>query len=197
MARVHADLEQVMISAAEDMGRASSQLANGSITVETWRDSMREASRHIHTSATALAQGSWDGVSAREWGYAGAKLKSEYAYLEKFAADIASGKQAVFTIDPETGARIPDGRFMSRASMYAESGHGTLEASRRRGEQEAGAQWERRVLDDAENCADCVGYALEGWQPIGTLPDIGDSQCLSMCRCVFEYADGEKPGDDE
>ena len=197
MAKVHADMEQVMISAAEDMGRVSAQLADGSITVEAWRDAMREASRHIHTSATALAQGSWDGVSAREWGYAGAKIKSEYKYLEPFAQDIASGKVPVYTIDPETGERIPAGQFMARASMYAESGHGTLEASRRRGEQEAGAQWERRVLDDAENCDDCVEYALMGWQPIGTLPEIGDSACKSNCRCTFEFADGAKPGDDE
>ena len=197
MAKIHQDVERMMEAAAQDMGRASGQLASGRITVEEWRDAMRDASRRLHTSSTALAQGSWDGVSAREWGYAGAKLKSEYAYLEKFAQDIASGKQAVFTIDPETGERIPSGRFMARASMYAESGHGTLEASRRRSAIDEGAKWERRVLDDAENCDDCIGYALEGWQPIGTLPEIGDSQCASNCRCSFEYSDGDKPGDDE
>jgi len=197
MAKVHKDAERIMEAAAQDMGVASGRLATGQITVDEWRDAMRDASRRLHTSSTALAQGSWESVSAREWGYAGAKIKSEYKYLEGFAKDIASGKVPVYTIDPVTGERIPAGQFMARASMYAESGHGTLEASRRRGEQEAGAQWERRVLADAKNCDDCVEYALMGWQPIGTLPEIGDSACKSNCRCEFEFADGAKPGDDE
>lgn len=197
MAKVHKDAERIMEAAAQDMGVASGRLATGQITVEEWRDAMRDASRRLHTSSTALAQGSWESVSAREWGYAGAKIKSEYQYLEKFAQDIARGKVPVYTIDPETGERIPSGRFMARASMYAESGHGTAEASRRRSAIDEGAKWERRVLDDAENCDDCIGYALEGWQPIGTLPEIGDSQCASNCRCSFEYSDGDKPGDDD
>lgn len=63
MAKVHADLEQVMISAAEDMGVASGRLATGQITVEEWRDAMRDGVRRLHTSSTALAQGGFNKIS--------------------------------------------------------------------------------------------------------------------------------------
>lgn len=204
MAKVHADLEQVMISAAEDMGVASGRLATGQITVEEWRDAMRDGVRRLHTSSTALAQGGFNKISDVGVGRLESRIASELGYLEKFAAQIADGTQRVSWIDPVTGERMIDGRFASRASMYAESGHATMENARRGINAIDGVTHERRVLDDVENCDDCVGYALEGWQPIGTLPEIGDSQCMTNCRCEFEYktiedrneqADGAEPPD--
>jgi hypothetical protein len=195
MPNPHADLEQVMVSAANDMGRASASLAHGEINVDAWRDAMRTASRNTHTAATALAQGEWGNVSSREWGHAGARLRSEYAYLEAFAQQISDGTQRVSWIDATTGERMLDGRFASRAAQYAEAGHGTMEASIRRTEIDNGSEWERRVLDDVENCDGCMAAALEGWQPIGTLPEIGTQECGSNCRCEWEYATGEKPED--
>lgn len=48
----------------------------------------------------------------------------------------------------------------------------------------------------------CVDYALSGWQPIGTLPPIGDSQCGQNCECRFEFrevrdADSEDVSSDD
>lgn len=46
---------------------------------------------------------------------------------------------------------------------------------------------ERRFLGFAEHCQDCINEAAKKWQLPGTLREIGDSQCLSNCRCHFEY----------
>ncbi len=64
-------------------------------------------------------------------------------------------------------------------------------------------KWERRVLGHpkTEHCADCPPLAAMGWQPAGTLPDIGDTECEGRCLCHFVYSDsieqpevkGEKP----
>lgn len=44
------------------------------------------------------------------------------------------------------------------------------------------------------NCDDCPPLAALGWQPIGTLPAIGDSECGHLCLCHFEYSDSvERP----
>ena len=38
----------------------------------------------------------------------------------------------------------------------------------------------------------CISYASEGWQPLGTLAEIGDSQCGIYCKCYFEYRDRKR-----
>lgn len=58
------------------------------------------------------------------------------------------------------------------------------------------ARWERRVLGHpkTEHCHDCPPFAALGWQPIGTLPAIGESECGHLCLCHFEYSESlEKP----
>jgi hypothetical protein len=46
---------------------------------------------------------------------------------------------------------------------------------------------ERRVLGPADHCPECPGLASTGWQPLGLLPDIGDTVCRAHCACHFEY----------
>ena len=54
------------------------------------------------------------------------------------------------------------------------------------------AKWERRILGHPKthHCHDCPPLAALGWQPAGTLPDIGESECGGLCLCTFEYRDG-------
>ena len=53
------------------------------------------------------------------------------------------------------------------------------------------AKYERRILGHpkTEHCTDCPPLAAMGWQPVGALPDIGESECGGLCLCHFEYAD--------
>jgi hypothetical protein len=56
-------------------------------------------------------------------------------------------------------------------------------------------KWERRKLGNPPtgHCSDCPPLADMGWQPIGTLPDIGDTECGGFCWCWFEYSDSVEP----
>jgi len=37
------------------------------------------------------------------------------------------------------------------------------------------------------NCNGCLEQAGLGWQPIGTLDEIGAEECGNNCRCEYEY----------
>ncbi|HEY6021351.1 MAG TPA: hypothetical protein VIY48_16040, partial [Candidatus Paceibacterota bacterium] len=51
-----------------------------------------------------------------------------------------------------------------------------------------GYEEERRVLEPgADHCEGCEEQAAQGWQPIGTLDPIGDEECMTRCKCEFEY----------
>ena len=47
----------------------------------------------------------------------------------------------------------------------------------------------RRVArQDRKTCQDCIGYAAQGWVPIGLLPPPGQRcACHDNCRCYVEY----------
>ena len=180
-----ADTEKIMAGAAEHMGRAAGDLADGRITVEQWRDAMRDSIRQVHLSASAMAYRTWDGVSESS---AEVRIERELRYLEGFAGQIADGTQRVSWIDEVTGDQMVDGRFLFRCEMYARSGHGTYENVNRELMSESGKfTEERRVTHAFEGCDGCIAIEMMGWQPIGTLPEIGAEECLTACMCSFEY----------
>lgn len=52
---------------------------------------------------------------------------------------------------------------------------------------------ERRVhnlpLSEHNACQTCLDQSELGWQPLGTLAEIGDSECLGNCDCYYEWQD--------
>lgn len=177
LASVHDALAKAAERAAERMGEVSGRLQAGTATVDEWHKVMAESMKTTHTAATALANGGWRHTSQAAWGRAGNTLKGQYTYLRDFASQLANGEQPM------------DGRFMARASMYASGAHGSYENERRAERVDAGMVWERRYLSAVENCDGCLAQADIGWAPVGTLDEIGDEECLTNCRCFFEYAD--------
>lgn len=179
-------LEDRMQDAGERMGLASGRLAAGRITVAEWRDAMAKELKHVHIAGSALGRGGWHTMdeNARRW--TANRIRSEIGYLDRFAAQIAAGE-------------IPfDGRFEVRASMYAQSAWSTMEASRRDDRYQQGHRWERNVMSSVEPCDQCISVTAAGWQPLGSLPEIGARSCLSNDRCSWlTSAAGEMPGDDE
>lgn len=92
-----------------------------------------------------------------------------------------------FVLALGAGAVLLDGNFFRRSQMYAEAARGTYYNELGKLLGGTGITQERRVLGVAEHCVDCVEYAGRGWQPLGSLPVLGDSRCLVNCRCTFEY----------
>lgn len=170
-------LESVMDVSAVRMNKLSEKLAQGVISLADWEKGMLGLIKQSNIAAAALANGGWHNMSQSDWGAVGNFIRGQYDYLRNFAKEIAEGKQAL------------DGRFLVRTDMYGDAANTMYAHMRTRGFIADGYDEERRVLEDKVNaCDDCIDYAAEGWQPIGTLPEPGDeSVCLTRCRCEKEF----------
>ena len=169
-------LESAMGAAREQMHTITQQLIDKQISLAAWQTGMMEQIKLAHTAAAAAGTGGWAQMSAGDWGSAGGRVRKQYTFLKNFASQVASGKQPL------------DGRALVRADMYGEAARSTFEAMRRRYEMNNnGMDEERRLLGQADHCEDCLDAAALGWQPIGTLPEIGDSVCTTKCHCTFDY----------
>jgi hypothetical protein len=157
----------------------ANELAEGRLSPAGWRDATAAVVRDAHATAAVAAVGP-DGVSPEALSEV---VADQLRYLDDFAADVASGKQPL------------DGRLLSRAEMYAQAANATYEETRRGAKAAGGARWERRVLgSDSDHCQDCLDAAARGWQPVGTLPVISESKCLTRCTCHFQYSSSrERP----
>lgn len=103
-------------------------------------------------------------------------LRAQLAFLRDRAEAIASGAQKL------------DGSLRNRARQYANAARAKYWDVRGTVAGATGKTRERRVLGDAEHCPDCLGYAAQGWVPIGTLPPPGEgSVCRSFCACRMEW----------
>ena len=151
--------------------------------IAEWQSSMRQYLREQYETAMILAKGGRDNITQSDWGYEGSALKKQYQYLDGFANDIANNPEAWL-----------NGRLDARMNLYKESAYTALEDFVHRERENAGYTEERRVLAAVENCEDCKDAEKLGWKPIGTLPAIGDSVCLTNCKCEFEYRKLEADG---
>lgn len=159
-----------------DLKQLADALKDGTLTIPEWEAAMRDMLRREFTAAMELAKGGRENITQSDWGYMGAQLKKQYEFLGNFAKDIAA--------NPD---KWMSGRLDARMSLYGESGYGALQDFRRREFIEQGFDEEMRVLGDAEHCPGCLEQSGKGWQPIGTLDPIGAEECLTRCKCVFEY----------
>lgn len=172
---VRADLDKYIDAKNANLDALANQLRNREISLADWQLQMRNEMRNMHNAAAMVAKGGRAQMTQADWGRVGRELRNQYAYLDKWAADIASGKAPL------------DGRLAYRARLYGQASRKTYEQERRAIAAEKGNTQERRILHAAESCDDCIEYAALGWQPIGSLPAIGDSQCRSNCKCTTEF----------
>lgn len=87
------------------------------------------------------------------------------------------------------------GEFVARVEMYGNaSWQATINAARNAATKSPEVfDRERRVHKKSEEshryCKTCIEQSRLGWQPLGTLKEIGDSECMGMCDCYFEWLD--------
>lgn len=173
--RVKKALEQTISFSRSNVQGLSERLIKGQITLRDWQNAMAAEIKQMHIASEIVARGGLANMGPREWGRVGARIRGQYAYLENFASQI------------ELGAQPMDGRLLNRAAMYSYATRGTFENQRRANAVEDGYTQERRVLHAKEHCDACKQLAGMGWQPINSLPAIGEADCRSNCRCTFEY----------
>jgi hypothetical protein len=156
--------------------RFTRMLADGSITLDQWQGSVREAIKAAHLQAAIIGHGGRSGMGSAEYGRVGQRLRAEYAFLQGFARDL---------LDQRISAPLS----LARIGLYAQSVRGSFwEGASIRKEQQ-GFSLMRRVLDPgAQHCQDCLDYSARGIVPIGSVPLPGQRcACRARCRCSVEY----------
>jgi hypothetical protein len=175
-ASVTAGLESMMDVSALRMNALTQSLIDGGISLADWQTGMMTQIKNTHVASAALSNGGWANMNASDWGYTGSLIKEQYKYLDNYAKEIANGTQAL------------DGLALVRSDLYADAANGTFWEMDKRSHLQDGYDEGRRLLEPgADHCDDCEEYAHDGWMPIDDIPEIGNSQCLTRCRCEIEY----------
>lgn len=156
----------------------SKLIADKGLTPTAWMNLMREELKFEYIRQYLLGVGGLTEMTQSDWGKLGAMLKEQYKYLNGFRDDLASGNYT-----PE--------QIQGRAGMYINSSKEAFEKAQEKVMSDAGAEEELWVLGDVktEHCPDCLEFADQGWQPVGTfpMPGEGKTRCLTACGCHKEY----------
>jgi len=160
---------------AQNMRRHTERFIAGEIDLPTWQDRIAKELRNSYLVSTQIGRGGKNAMTPADYGRIGGRLRFEYRKLNQFALEIKAGM-------------LTDAQILARVQLYAPGARTAYYDGLTAAMKDAELTEERRVLNPAEHCEDCVGYARMGWQPIGTLPQPGTmSRCLHNCQCTMEY----------
>jgi hypothetical protein len=144
-----------------------------------WHDLTRADIAAGHLAATVVAYGGFNVITPDEYAVGERAAAFHASYFDNFVGGLF------------TGAILLDSAFPNRTSLYALSFFSTYENAVREREKAAGKTEEKNVLGLADHCSggliSCTGETAKGWVAIGTLSAIGARQCLTRCRCHFEF----------
>lgn len=155
------------------------------LSVHDWHRQMVDEVKMLHGAMMIAAKGGVD-LDDLELSQLNAIVADQLDYLNDFAVDLSDGRVEM------------NGQVVSRALMYVRAAWSTFEHGMKErvvegvGRHDRQAKWERRVLSDAEHCDGCVREAKRGWRRVGSLTPIGGLECLTNCKCHFEYSDSDR-----
>lgn len=156
-----------------ELSTIHNQLANGEINIAQWELKVVESLRSAAINAYRIANPK---ATTQDWAKVETELRKQFVYLRNFTKQIQKGALSLAQID-------------ARADLYIQSVWSFYSEATRDSHQEAGYSWERRFIGSKHPCPECPGYAEAGWQPIGTLPKIGEKcTCKVNCKCYFEFS---------
>jgi hypothetical protein len=145
----------------------------GKIPIALWENKLADAIRDVTVCSYKVANPQ---ATAADWGNVGRQLQKQYTFLRNFTRDVHAGK-------------LSDAQIQARSNQYLQFAHTVFNNANRDAHSDAGYKWERRYIGSVHPCPDCPRYAALGWQPIGSLPKVGENcQCKSHCRCYFEFS---------
>lgn len=169
-------VDNIADAASQQLGTLSAQYRAGQITMTVWQAESRAVIKSSQIASALAAYGGRGQMTPARWGLVGQQIRTQYAYLTRFADDVLSGRQRM------------NGRMDARARQYGQASRSLYENIRRRESAAAGQQFERNIRHAVESCGQCVNQSSLGWVPIGTLVPIGQRSCRSSCRCTLAYS---------
>jgi len=166
--------------AKDELKELGSRLASGRINLDTFQVEMANQLKTLHLQQYILGRGGLKNMSDSDYLTVARRLKDEYSYLRKFAKDLRSGSQS-------------EAQLKHRIELYAAHSKVSYLEAQQAVEKDAGSRFMRRLLGNCNpHCQDCLRYASQGWQPLGSLPLPGlKCQCGANCCCEVKYKTDE------
>ncbi len=123
-----------------------------------------------------------------------AEAQTQARYFDRFHQEVVSAPPLeIAELTPLQAIQpMTTKQFVARAEQYGDAPWGAAqEVNRKRLIRMGDYIEERRIHGKLKDdmCDVCREAVAAGWQPIGTLPRIGDSPCKGNCHCYFQYAD--------
>jgi hypothetical protein len=172
---VRAELDKSLVATANRVRALGDDLRAGRVSLDAWRQAMKDEIKAAHLRSAALARGGWSQMDQAAFGRTGQIIRTEYHHLEAWTQQIKSGW-------------VLDGRLSSRGQLYTAAARGTFHQVQREEMIKRGNDLERSLLHPAEHCPECLAQAALGWVPLGTLVPIGSRQCLRNCKCTISFS---------
>ncbi len=135
-----------------------------------------------------------DDMTEDDMRHVDAEAQAQSRYFDRFHQEVVSAPPmeiAETSVMPQ-GVEQTAKQFVARAEQYGDAPWGAAqEVNRKRLIRMGDYIEERRIHGKLKDdmCEVCSKAVADGWQPIGTLPRIGDSPCQGNCHCYFQYAD--------
>src|SRR5688572_18567369 len=114
----------------------------GDINLAQWQVGVASELKDAHLAQAMYAVGGRDNMGFAEFGRVGQTLREQYAFLDKFAADIAAGN-------------VSEAQALARANMYGNAATQSYWAEYAKASKGL-INWR---LGAAEHCGDCVSIA--------------------------------------
>lgn len=180
---VRAYLDSALEQAGKRMDALANGLREGSIDLISWEVRMRREVKVVATYSGAAAKGGWAQMTESDFGRVGRYLQDQFKYLRGFMRDIASGKQAM-------------GGVNYRSSLYAAAGRPLYHRMEKAEKRVRGETQRRSIRYALDSCVGCTEAEHAGWRDIDdpAIPEIGDRQCVTRCKCEMEYRKPEAEG---
>lgn len=175
LANVRDSLDRTIDGAEREVRRLAEALRNREISLVQWERQMREHIKAVNLYSYATSVGGWQQLSPAQMGRVGAEVREQYRYLREFARQIESGKQPL------------DGRFASRAALYAKNGRKLQSIAQSEQFAQRGWDEEQNIRYAGDSCPGCIDATAAGWVEIGTLTPPGTRDCRGNCRCRLRY----------
>ncbi len=182
-------------------GEGSRQVSRGiafraTSAVSRFFDRAKQFARELIFSGYMAMKGP-QAIAADEGAMLENQARIQAQFLDKFEQEVrANPPIEIADLQSETiivgPAPMTPGQFVARAEQYGNSvWQSTVNGDRAATVRAAVMLEERRVLGrpKTEHCHDCPPLAALGWQPLGTLPALGDTECGNLCLCHFEFRD--------
>lgn len=100
--------DQFIAAQKDPVNVLAGQIANRQISIQQWTESMRNEIKTNFINEYLLAHGGRESMTQADWGRIGQMVRTQYQYLDNFAADVAGGDMSEKAI-------------AARARMYVEA----------------------------------------------------------------------------